>query len=96
MGDSYQTARQLDPPSRKASEGQGNWTTRQLFKYMTYKEAKGFFIFWIVAAIVWLFAGIRTYYVSNGTEVNWYYFFAAATSSLIAIYYLKGVSKYEL
>jgi hypothetical protein len=63
---------------------------------MTYKQAKGFFVFWIVLAIGWLFAGLRTYQISDGVEVNYYYFVASAVSSLIAIYYLKGLSKHEI
>lgn len=60
---------------------------------MTYKQAKGFFVFWIALAVIWLLAGARTYQVSNGAEVNWYYFAAAAVSVTLAVYYLKGVKQ---
>lgn len=63
---------------------------------MVYKQAKGFFIFWIVSAIAWLMAGFRTYQISDGAQVNWYYFVAAAVSVLIAVCYLKGISKNKM
>jgi hypothetical protein len=60
---------------------------------MTYRQAKGFFVFWIILAIVWLLAGARTYQVSDGMQVNWLYFAAAAISTTLALYYLQGIKR---